>query len=281
MDQKGLRIKRAKNGGRIRGYPLFSGIPSLWEKKPAKQHFSVTHTATATNYESSQVQVWEKHTGCWLFWERQFKNTPNQGARYEVLCIELTFLFSSHTREHYGSGPHCFFSHFWSQNFHWNHTNCNRNMTWCHIAHKIMDTIWIVFSHRKNIMGSSPVHRVTIEGMIRSIVPDKSAWLPRTKLQLERLLVGEGRDGSWWRRWGTLTMVSRAGRAFPTVHTDLLLASLMPDNITTSGTRMLDITIKRGRCLTLSQKQELPSSWKNFTNQPLNSLPTENMNLTW
>ena len=91
----------------------------------------------------------------------------------------------------------------------------------------------------------------------------------------------EGRDGSWWRRWGTLTMVSRAGRAFPTVHTDLLLASLMPDNITTSGTRMLDITIKRGRCLTLSQKQELPSSWKNFTNQPLNSLPTENMNLTW
>ena len=156
------------------------------------------------------------------------KNTPNQGARYEVLCIELTFLFSSHTREHYGSGPHCFFSHFWSQNFHWNHTNCIRNMTWCHIAHKLMDTIWIVFSHRKNIMGSSPVHRVTIEGMIRSIVPDKSAWLPRTKLQLERLLVGEGRDGSWWRRWGPLTMVSRAGRAFPTVHTDLLQRASCP-----------------------------------------------------
>ena len=76
-------------------------------------------------------------------------------------------------------------------------------------------------------------------------------------------------------------MVSRAGRAFPTVHTDLLEASLMPDNITTSGTRMLDITIKRGRCFTLSQKQEFHLLRKNFTNQPLISLPTENMNLTW
>ena len=74
-------------------------------------------------------------------------------------------------------------------------------------------------------------------------------------------------------------MVSRAGRAFPTVHTDLLLASLMPDNITTSGTRMLDITIKRGRCLTSSQKQMF--AWRNFTNHPLNSPLTEDMNLTW
>ena len=128
------------------------------------------------------------------------KNTPNQGARYEVLCIELTFLFSSHTREHYGSGPHCFFSHFWSQNFHWNHTNCIRNMTWCHIAHKIMDldTIRIVFSHRKTIMGSSPVHRVTIEGMIRSIVPDfqeqscnwSGCWLVQAEM-----VVGGGGEG--------------------------------------------------------------------------------------
>ena len=57
MDQKGLQIKRAKMVAELGGTPLFGGIPPLSEKKTAKQHFSVTHTATATNYESSQVQV--------------------------------------------------------------------------------------------------------------------------------------------------------------------------------------------------------------------------------
>ena len=193
--RRGYRLKGLKMVAELGGTPLFSGIPPLWEKKPAKQHFSVTHTATATNYESSQVQVWEKHTGCWLFWERQFKNTPNQGARYEVLCIELTFLFSSHTREHYGSGPHCFFSHFWSQNFHWNHTNCNRNMTWCHIAHKLMDTIWIVFSHRKKQYGfitSPPSYDWRHDSFNR-------AW---QKCLTSKNKVATGAAVSWWRqRW--------------------------------------------------------------------------------
>ena len=182
------------------GTPLFSGIPPLWEKNPPN---SISASPILLLLQTMKVVKYKFERNIQdvdYFGKDSSKNTPNQGARYEVLCIELTFLFSSHTREHYGSGPHCFFSHFWSQNFHWNHTNCNRNMTWCHIAHKLMDTIWIVFSRRKNIMGSSPVHRVTIEGMIRSIVPDKSAWLPRTKLQLERLLkaemvVGGGGEG--------------------------------------------------------------------------------------